>query len=191
MGYEATPLGARIVWMAKGRSAPLTHRLTMVHLPEGDFLADVGFGGQSYTAPLRLELDREQVTSHGTYLITESRGVHEAHMKLPDRWETMYQFTLAPVAQADFEMANWFTSTHPKTRFTRNLVAARVVGDTRVNLINASVTVRGADGNAEQRTLCSPGDLNELLTETMGLKLPVPVEEIWKKLPTEMVPQWP
>jgi arylamine N-acetyltransferase len=28
----------------------------MVRLPEVDFLADVGFGGQSYTAPLRLEL---------------------------------------------------------------------------------------------------------------------------------------
>jgi arylamine N-acetyltransferase len=65
------------------------------------------------------------------------------------------------------------------------------VGDTRVNLLNASVTVRGADGNAEQRTLSDPGKLNEVLTETMGLQLPVPVEEIWEKLPAEMVPQWP
>jgi hypothetical protein len=39
------------------------------------------------------------------------------------------------------------------------------------------------------RVLTEP--LNEVLTETMGLQLPVSVEEIWEKLPAEMVPQWP
>jgi hypothetical protein len=49
----------------------------------------------------------------------------------------------------------------------------------------------GQAPNAEQRTLSDPGELNEVLTETMGIQLPVPVEEIWEKLPAEMVPQWP
>jgi N-hydroxyarylamine O-acetyltransferase len=191
IGYRVTPLGGRVLWMAPGRSAPLTHRLTLVHLPEGDFLADVGFGGQSYTAPLRLKPDVEQDTAHGSYRVTERAGVHEAQMRLPDRWEAMYQFTLAPQSDADFEMANWFTSTHPKTRFTRNLLAARVVGSSRVNLLNTALSVRDAGGAVEQRTVSGPDELREVLEGTMGLRLPVPAKVIWDRLPAEMVPQWP
>ena len=44
IGFRAIPLAARVIWMSPGRSAPATHRLTLVHLPEGDYLADVGFG---------------------------------------------------------------------------------------------------------------------------------------------------
>ena len=38
--------------------------LLRVALPEGDFLADVGFGGLTLTAPLRLEVGPEQATPH-------------------------------------------------------------------------------------------------------------------------------
>lgn len=191
IGYRVSPLGARVVWMAPGRSAPLTHRLTLVHLPQGEFLADVGFGGQSYTAPLRLKLDGAQDTTQGVYRVTESDGVYEAQMRLADRWEAMYQFTLAPQSDGDFEMSNWFTSTHPKTRFTQNLVAARVVGSSRVNLLNASLSVRDADGAVEHRTLSGPNELHEVLEGTMGIRPPVPTEVIWDKLPGEMVSPWP
>ena len=84
-------------------------------------------------------------------------------------------------------MANWFTSTHPRGRFVRNLVAARVVGDARVNLLNASLSVRHPDGGVEHRTLADAWDLGEVLSGVMGLDLPVPVETIWEKLPTEPV----
>ena len=69
----------------------------------------------------------------------------------------------------------------------RNLVAARVVGDARVNLLNASLSVRHPDGGVEHRTLADARELGEVLTGVMGLDLPVPVEAIWAKLPTEPV----
>ena len=108
-----------------------------------------------------------------------------------DRWEPMYRFALAPQSQADFEVANWFTSTHPRGRFTRNLVAARVVGETRVNLFNASLSVRGPNGGVEQRVLADARDLRDVLEGVMGLDLPVPVEAIWARLPGQPVPSWP
>ena len=109
------------------------------------------------------------------------------HMRVGERWEPMYRFTLAPQSQADFEMANWFTSTHPRGRFVRNLVAARVVGDARVNLLNTSLSVRQPDGGVEHRTLAVGRDLGEVLSGVIGLDLPVPVETIWAKLPGETV----
>jgi hypothetical protein len=55
-----------VVWALKGQPAPLTHRLTLVEFPEGNFIADVGFDGQTPTAPLRLEPGLEQITPPGT-----------------------------------------------------------------------------------------------------------------------------
>lgn len=139
-----------------------------------------------------MEPGLEQETPHGTYRVARDGEVFETQMRLgADRWEPMYRFTLAPQSRADFEMANWFTSTHPRGRFTRNLVAARVVGDTRVNLLNASLSVRGRDGTVEQRTLMGAEDLRDVLEGVMALDLPVPVEAIWARLPGQPVPSWP
>jgi hypothetical protein len=55
-----------VVWAFKGQPAPLTHRPTLVGLPEGNFIADVGFGGQTPTTPLRLEPGLEQITPPGS-----------------------------------------------------------------------------------------------------------------------------
>ena len=194
LGFSVSALGARVVWMTPGRQAPVTHRLTLVDLPgEGSFLADVGFGGQSPTVPLRLEPGLEQETPHGAYRLARDGEVYETQMRLGEgRWEPMYRFTLAPQSPADFEVSNWFTSTHPRGRFTRNLVAARVVGDTRVNLLNASLSVRGPDGAVvEQRALADAQALRAVLEGVMGLDLPVPAEAIWARLPSEPVPSWP
>jgi N-hydroxyarylamine O-acetyltransferase len=60
-----------VVWTFKGRPAPLTHRLTLLELPERNFIAAVGFGGQTPTAPLRLEPHLEQITPHGTYRVAQ------------------------------------------------------------------------------------------------------------------------
>jgi N-hydroxyarylamine O-acetyltransferase len=193
LGFSVSALGARVVWMTPGRQAPVTHRLTLVDLPgEGRFVADVGFGGQSPTAPLRLEPGLAQETPHGAYRVARNDEVYEVQMRLgADRWEPMYRFTLAPQSRADFEMSNWFTSTHPRGRFTRNLVAARVVGETRVNLLNASLSVRHPDGAVEQRELADAQDLRAVLEGVMGLDLPAPAEAIWARLPSEPVPSWP
>jgi N-hydroxyarylamine O-acetyltransferase len=187
IGFRVTALGGRVVWMTPGRDAPLTHRLTLVDLPEGRFVADVGFGGQTPTAPLRLDPGLEQPTPHGAYRVAQDGDVFEMQMRVGERWEPMYRFTLAPQSPVDFEMSNWFTSTHPRGRFVRNLVAARVVGEARVNLLNASLSVRHPGEGVEHRTLADARDLGEVLTEVMGLDLPVPVETIWGKLPTEPV----
>ena len=185
LGFSVTALGGRVVWMSPGRAAPLTHRLTLVELAEGVFIADVGFGGQSPTAPLRLEPGLEQPTPHGVYRVVRDGEGFELRMRLSDRWAAMYRFTLAAQTQADFEVANWFTSTHPRSHFTQNLVVCRVVGDTRVNLFNAALSIRGSDGGVEQRILADAEDLGRLLEETMGLALPAAVETIWAKLPRQ------
>ena len=91
-----------MVWAFKGQPAPLTHRLTLVEFPEGNLIADVGFGGQTPTARLRLEPDLEQITPHGTYRVARDGEVFASQLRLDARCGTMYQFTLAAQTRVDF-----------------------------------------------------------------------------------------
>jgi N-hydroxyarylamine O-acetyltransferase len=120
-----------------------------------------------------------------------SGRVDENQIRLSNRWEPMYRFTVDPQSHSDFEMANWFTSTHPRGLFTQNLVAARVVGGSRVNLFNATVTIRGPDGNLEQRTLADAQALQQVLEEQLGLELLGLAKTIWARLPNQPVPNGP
>ncbi len=188
MGFRVAALGARVIWMSPGHDAPLTHRLTLVSLGGENFIADVGFGGQTPTAPLRLEPGLEQETPHGRYRLARHGETHESQFRLRDEWAPMYRFTLSPLTPVDFEVANWFTSTYPRALFVRNLLVARVVGETRVNLRNTELGVRHRDGSVEHRRVVDAHDLRRVLEDTMGLRLPMPAELIWSKLPREPPP---
>ena len=185
LGFSVVALGGRVVGAYKGQPAPLTHRLTLVEISEGTFIVDVGLGGRTPTAPLLLEPNIAQATPHGTYRVRCDGEVFELQQQIADQWEAMYQFTLAPQTPVDFEVANWFTSTHPRSRFTQNLTVCRVVGDTRFNLLNTRLSVRHSDGRVEQQVLESANELRKLLEEVMNLALPAPAEVIWAKVPKE------
>ncbi|MBX7198434.1 MAG: arylamine N-acetyltransferase [Rhodospirillaceae bacterium] len=186
LGFSVSPRAGRVIWNA-APDAPrtaMTHRITKVSLPDGDYLADVGFGGQSPTAPLRLVADVEQHTAHGRFRFLQRDGIFELQIHTADGWRGMYRFADEIQGYADFEVANWFTSTHPRSRFRQNLVAARVIGDRRVNLLNTTVTSWSNDGPGETRTLAGPADLEHLLVDIFGLTLPADPQTIWDKLPS-------
>ena len=183
LGFSVLALGGRVLWTrAEGQPAPLTHRLTLVELPEGRFIADVGFGGPCPTAPLRLEPGLEQATPHGVYRFSRDGKVFELQLRVDDRWQAMYRFDLAAQTRADFEVANWYTSTHPRSLFTQNLVVCRIVSETRVNLLNANLSVRQPSERVEHRVLAGAEELGQVLREVMDLALPAAAETIWAKV---------
>ncbi|MGE0225377.1 MAG: arylamine N-acetyltransferase [Acetobacteraceae bacterium] len=184
LGFSVTALAARVLSTVSGAPGPrvLTHRMTLVDLDEGRFVVDVGFGGQSPPAPIRLEPDREQETPFGAYRITRNENTFDLEMKFGTPWRPLYRFNLEPQTHADFEVANWFTSTHPRSRFTQNLIVCRIAGDTRANLLNANLSLRHRDGELEQRSLANADELAQVLSELMGIALPVPAAAIWSKV---------
>src|SRR5258705_9177944 len=65
LGFHAAGLAARVVWnLADGATLPRTHMLLRVTIDGEDHIADVGFGGQTPTWPLRLTTGGEQMTPH-------------------------------------------------------------------------------------------------------------------------------
>jgi N-hydroxyarylamine O-acetyltransferase len=186
LGFEVTPLAARVRWMLAPDAprTPLSHMLLKVDLTEGPFICDVGFGGQSPTAPLRLEPGLAQATPHGEYRVTERPDGYGLELRLPDRWAPMYEFTTARQAPRDYEVFNWHTSTHPDSRFVNNLIAAKVTGERRLNLFNGELTTYWPDGRSETVALEGPGAAHAALARDFGLEIELgELERVWEKLP--------
>lgn len=173
LGFRVTPLIARVRWQVPADvPTALTHMFLRVDLTEGPFLADVGFGSRSLYSPLALAYDREQSGSFEPRRLIRRDGVVVHQSPHEGAWSDVYQFHLDPAPHVDFEVGNWFTSTHPQSRFKQNLVAAIAGADCRHVLLNREVITRHADGRVDKRQIESPEELLAVLAGTFGLHLP-------------------
>jgi N-hydroxyarylamine O-acetyltransferase len=185
IGFQVTGLGARVRWMSppNGPLGPRTHMLLRVDLADGPYLADVGFGGCLLDAPLQLKPQIEQRTVMGTYRLTQSDGLFLLSAKQPAGWRTMYIFNLEPQIQPDYELGNWFTSTHPGVLFANTLIMERLSTDKRYKLVNRRFIIEARDGESTvERVLDSAVELDHVLDETFNVKPPAPVEELFIRL---------
>jgi N-hydroxyarylamine O-acetyltransferase len=174
LGFDAIGLQARVVWQGPGLT-PRTHMLIRVRLPEGDHIADVGFGGMSLTAPLRLEAGEAQETPHGLFRLMAVGSEFQLETQLPERWAPMYRFDLTEAFAPDYEVANWYVSTYPESIFVANLMAARVLPGRRLALSNGVMTVY-REGGMDRLTIETPEALAKVLREEFGIALPEGVE---------------
>src|ERR1043165_63201 len=170
LGFDVTSLQARVVrGLAIDAPRPMLHMVLQVNLPEGAFLADVGFGNLAPTAPLLLSPDLEQDTPHEIMRFIRMGDELTLQSKLGDRWEHIYRVVLLPRVDAEYEICNWFTASHPESPYRANLIAARPgAGRTRITLFNARLHVRHVNGEVERRTLVDSAEYREVLTETFG-----------------------
>jgi len=185
LGFAVTPLIARVVWMAPP-GTPLgarNHMLLKVDLEEGPFLADVGFGGYLFSAPLKLAPDLEQATAESIFRLAPSADALVLQTRLPAGWTSLYRFTLEPAEQSDYEVSNWYTSTHPSHLLTNNLLAERLAPDVRSSLLNTQLTRRYPDGRTEVVELLTPDDLARALKDDLGLPPPDDIAALFAKLP--------
>ncbi|MBV9824712.1 MAG: arylamine N-acetyltransferase [Alphaproteobacteria bacterium] len=185
LGFDAHGLGGRVVWNrpAELPTGPRTHMLLRVALPEGDFLADVGFGGLTLTSPLRLAVGPEQATTHEPHRLVEAGDEIELQVRLGTEWTRLYHFSLQPQVAVDYEVANWYTATYPDSIFRHNLMGARPTPDRRYALLNRNFTVRYRDGRTERRELVDADDFGRVLRHDFHVELPPEdVQLVWQRL---------
>src|SRR5262245_379285 len=173
LGFNVVGLAARVVWnVPEGAVLPRTHMLLRVNVEGQAYVADVGFGGQTLTAPLRLEPDIEQPTPHGAFRLISDGEEFVLQAKLVEQWKSLYHFSLQEQLLPDYEMANWYVSCHPQSRFVNALLAARTTKDRRYALQNNQFSVRYLNGATERRTLATTREIREVLQGPFGLTLP-------------------
>lgn len=173
LGFRTTGLAARVMWnQPEGAVTPRGHMLLLVEVEGEAYVADVGFGALTPTAPLRLVAGLEQETPHERFRLVHDGDdlVKQAHVG--NEWRALYRFDLQPQLEPDYRVTNWYLSTNPVSHFLSSVIAARVGADGRWTLRNETLTHRTLDGRTEQRTLTGGAELRAALADTFGIAVP-------------------
>ena len=189
LGYDVTPISARVrLGRVRDFTPARSHAFLRVELDGQSWLADVGVGGLSPTAPLRLctvhpESDEVQDTPHEPRRLISEPGTPSERLfhqvRIAGEWQDVCEFTLEPMPLIDREVANWFTSAHPASHFRNRLLVARAgPNGERLTLLNREFTRRGGGdtGGAsavEVTAITSPEHLLGVLAGEFGLVFPV------------------
>jgi N-hydroxyarylamine O-acetyltransferase len=87
-------------------------------------------------------------------------------------WEHIYRVIPYPRYDAEYEVANWYTATHPDAPYLNNMIAARPLSDgSRLTLFNGRVTNRSLNGECLRRHLETPEEFAAVLREEFGLSV--------------------
>ena len=169
LGYALTPLAARVRFRAHA-VLPRTHMLLLVHFPEGDWIADVGFGGEGLLLPLPLR--EAECRQHAwMYRLRRQEGEWVLQSQRDATWNDLYAFTLERQYPADYEMANHYMSTHPNSRFVQTLTVQLPGPEVRHILRNLEL-VDDHGHSSRSRMLSGEEERIEVLDRVFGLRFP-------------------
>jgi len=183
LGFRVTRLGARVL-MGRPPTEPLpdTHMLLAVDVHGTPWLADVGFGGDGLPLPIPFEPGPAVEQMGRTYRLVvepaptggaiDSPSSHVLQTLRAGDWFALYAFALERRSPVDYEMANWFTSTHPRSPFVQGVVAQRLFPDGWLTLHGLELTRSHTDGRSET-TMVSEDELLSVLAERFGLEFPL------------------
>lgn len=172
LGFTVSEHAARVVWRSQDKTQiPRTHMLLKITVDGNAYIADVGFGGLTMTAPLLLEPGLLQHSSHEDFRISQNAEEYTISVRLQDDWKPMYIFDLVSQYPVDFEMANHYVATYPQSIFLHNLMLGRVSEDGRHALLNRQYTKYQLDGSKVSETIDDADRLISLLENAFKIKL--------------------
>ncbi len=170
LGFTVQGLSARVLWMLpEDVVLPRTHMSLLVTLDDESWIADVGFGSMTMTAPLALDVEGAQATPHEPFRVRAEHGLYTVEAQLKDQWHPLYRVSLEPQLPADYETANWYVSTHPGSRFVNQLIASRPDAQGRHTLLDRRYTRHLPQQASTSSDVQSPQQLRELLQQQFGL----------------------
>jgi N-hydroxyarylamine O-acetyltransferase len=173
IGFTVRGLAARVLWNTpEGVVTPRGHMLMLIYLEEKYFVADVGFGGLTLTAPLLLETDIAQQTPHEDFKLTRSGDDYLMLAKVQGIWKRVYSFTLQENFLQDYEVASWYLSNNPTSHFITGLIAALPFESGRHVLRNGDFATHFLNGGHERRTIENVVDLKNTLQNVFRIALP-------------------
>jgi N-hydroxyarylamine O-acetyltransferase len=182
IGFKVAGLAARVLWNnAQDAIRPRTHMLLQVDIEDELWIADVGFGGLTQTAPLRLVEHTPQATPHELFRLTRISGDYAVQAEVRGEWRTLYRFDLQEQVLPDYELTSWYLSNHPESHFVQRLIAARTEPGRRYALLDNELAIHKVGDETLRRKLTSAAELHRALSETFRIVMPQGVE-VEKKL---------
>ena len=174
LGFAVTRLAGR-PRIGRPVVLPATHAALLVSLPEGDYLVDVGVGGDAPIEPVPLA-GGETGRDAWLWRVVEDAGTWVLEVSRPAGWVALYSFDVVPRRLADYLLTYYYSVTYPGIPIAYKVVASRVTADVRHVLTGDRYTRTTSAGDTETRTLDGP-EVVSVLTEVFGARLS---DDEWK-----------
>lgn len=172
IGFQVKGLAARVIFnQPLDAVTPFSHMVLLIELDGIPYISDVGFGGMSPTAPLRLQTELEQTTPHEPFRLMEQGAYYRLEAKVKDEWKPLYKFHLEEHFDQDYEVMNWYTSCNPSSHFTHTLIAARAVPGGRYALRNFHLSRHYLNRASEQTELKNSREVMDTLRDVFLLDI--------------------
>jgi N-hydroxyarylamine O-acetyltransferase len=172
-------LGARVETMLArvkrgappGVVRPRGHLVLRVEDQGASWLADVGLGLGTLLEPLPFGPGGAHEQSGWRFRVVEDEHEHVLQTESGSEWVDVYGFMPHPAPAIDIEVANWFTSAHPRSPFVTGLiVGAQSADGTRTSLSDwGELALTEQTPERSQVTPVSREEIPRLLESRFGL----------------------
>ena len=124
MGFQVNGLLARVLY-GFSDLRPRSHQALLVTVGNERWIADVGFGSCCLREPVRLISGAVSEQGPDSFRLRgEGGSTYVLEALLVGRWQDLYSFTLEPFELVDFEPFNYWNSTSPEVRWTKQKVCS-------------------------------------------------------------------
>ena len=145
LGFDVQCLLGRVLF-GFSDVRPRSHQLLLVTLPDGQWIADVGFGSCCLRYPLPLSADVPDKQGPDTFrLAIQDNSTYLLRALLGGRWQNLYSFSLEPFLLVDFEPYNYWNSTSREVRWTQQKVCSIPTRDGRVVSVDREFKIYGSE----------------------------------------------
>ena len=167
MGIDIYGVLARVA-MGPGAFGNHSHRMNVATVDGQRYVCDVGFGGDCFVDPLKLELGLEQTTHGSTYRIVKGEQVQYSVQILRENgFVDLLGFDDIRALPADFDMSNFYTNCSPTSGFKNFLMLNRFTETGRYSMFNLAFTI--TEGEKREMKLLKWDELGDVLQKYFGL----------------------
>lgn len=172
LGATVEPMLARVRYgTSPGAGLARTHLVLRVSTGDGVWHADVGFGNGTLLEPVPFGPGGPYEQAGWRFRVVEEGPELVLQTDVRGEWRDVYGFVPEPVPRVDIEVSNWYTATHPRSRFVTGLIVTRQLPDgTRLSLSDWNELSFVARTPAEATsTPVTRDEIPSLLEEHFGL----------------------
>ena len=170
LGFPLQMLAGRVRYRYR-HTMPRTHMVLLVQADGAEWLADVGFGSLGLLLPIPFAAGTEVRQHAWRFRIIDDGGLSLVQSFRQGEWVDLYSFSQEPQHLVDYEMANYYTSSHPASRFVQTLTAQRMTTEVRYIIRNRELIVERGDTETI-RQIADDEELLSVLAQTFGLNFP-------------------
>ena len=167
LGFETRLVSAR-VFNGRDHGPEFDHAAIIVTLPDGEYLADVGFG--EFTAePLKFVLDEDQGDRTGTFVIRKfDDDYFEVAKRDGDVWKSEYIFKDIARELSEFSEMCDFQQYSPDSHFTKKKICSILTVDGRKTLATDKFIVT-KNGVKTEAAVENESEFDRLLLAEFGI----------------------